>query len=395
MDAPAAKQADKSAPRGIPEEAPLIRAPARITSAPLTISRADAFICDLAPARPRTDAVQSFTTQETIFVEVETIDGIVGLGYAYTIGTGGRAVLELLRRDLLPLVLGEDARRVEQIWSQLFWSTHATSVGPITNLALAAIDTALWDIRGIAADTPLWIMAGGSSDRARVYDTEGGWLQLTVDELVHEAQATVARGWDGFKMKVGKPSLSEDVERVAAVRGTLGPRVNLMVDANQAFTSAEALRLARRLEPFDVYWLEEPLPAEDITGHARLAASTSIPLAVGESIYSLSHFREYLAIAAAGFIQVDAARIGGITPWLKTAHLAEAFNVKVAPHFLMELHVSLAAAVPNGCFVEHIPQLDPLTHTGLEIVDGYALAPVQPGLGISWDRGAIERACVG
>lgn len=358
----------------------------------IAIVRAEAFVCDLAPARVRWDAVQSFTNQETIFVEIETQDGCVGLGYAYTIGTGGRAVLELLRRDLLPLLNGEDARRIEHIWSRLFWSTHATAVGPITSLALAAVDTALWDIRCQAAGEPLWVLAGGSRDRVPVYDTEGGWLQLTIDELVAESTATAARGWSGFKMKIGKPDVAEDVERVAAVREAVGPRMNLMIDANQSLTWPEAVRLARLLEPLDVYWLEEPLPAEDLTGHVRLAAATSIPIAVGESLYSPSHFREYLASGAAGIVQVDAARIGGITPWLKTAHLAESFNIKVAPHFLMELHISLAAAVPNACYIEHIPQLAPLTLHGLNVEDGYALAPTEPGLGISWDRAAVERA---
>lgn len=362
------------------------------TAGSLAITRAEAFVCDLAPARVRWDAVQSFTNQETVFVELETSDGRVGLGYAYTIGTGGRAVLELLRRDLLPLLTGEDARRVEQIWSRLFWSTHATAVGPITSLALAAVDTALWDLRCLAVDLPLWVLAGGSRERVPVYDTEGGWLQLTTDELVAEARATVERGWSGFKMKVGKPAVAEDVERVAAVREAVGPRTNIMVDANQSMTWPEASRMARLLEPLDVYWLEEPLPAEDMTGHVRLAAATSIPIAVGESLYSPSHFREYLCAGAAGVVQVDAARIGGITPWLKTAHLAEAFNIKVAPHFLMELHVSLAAAVPNASYIEHIPQLSPLTLHGLTVENGEAVAPSEPGLGIAWDRQAIERA---
>ena len=134
----------------------------------------------------------------------------------------------------------------------------------------------------------------------------------------------------------------------------------------------------------------EPLPADDVAGHARLAAGTSIPIAVGESLYSLAQFREYLARGAAGIVQVDAARIGGITPWLKVAHLAESFNVAVCPHFLMELHVSLAAAVPNGRFVEYIPQLRAITHGEMTVADGHAVAPDIPGLGIVWDQNAID-----
>jgi L-alanine-DL-glutamate epimerase-like enolase superfamily enzyme len=354
------------------------------------ITRAEAFLVDLEPEVVRTDAIQAFVKQETIFVEIATGDGETGLGYAYTIGTGGRAVLQLLREDLLHRLIGKDARRVEALWHELFWATHGTVVGAITSLALAAVDTALWDLRCRSVGQPLWLLAGGARPRVPLYDTEGGWLQLSIDELVAAARASVARGWPGVKIKVGKPNAHEDVERLRAVREAIGPSVHLMVDANQSLTYPEAKRRARLFEPFDLFWFEEPLPAEDITGHALLAAATSLPIAVGESLYSLSHFREYLAAGAAGIVQVDAARIGGITPWLKTAHLAEAFNVKVAPHFLMELHVGLAAAVPNALYVEHIPQLRRLIDREIEIVDGHAVAPMTPGLGIAWNRGALD-----
>jgi L-alanine-DL-glutamate epimerase-like enolase superfamily enzyme len=164
-----------------------------------------------------------------------------------------------------------------------------------------------------------------------------------------------------------------------------------MVDANQAFTVDEAIRRARAFEPFDLAWFEEPMPAEDLGGHIRLAASTSLPVAVGESIYSLQHFKEYLQREACSIVQADVARIGGITPWLKVAHLAEAFNLPICPHFLMELHVSLTAAVPNGRWVEYIPQLDDLTTQGMQTHEGHAIPPEEPGLGIEWDMAAVEQ----
>ena len=357
----------------------------------MKITHAEAFLVDLEPETPRQDAIQAFVKQETIFVELTTADGLRGTGYAYTIGTGGRAVLALLREDLLHRLIGQDAREVERLWQMLFWATHGTVVGPITSLALAAVDTALWDLRCQAAGQPLWQLAGGARPRVPLYDTEGGWLQLSTEEIVAGARASVARGWPGVKIKVGKPDAHEDLERLRAVREAVGPHIDLMVDANQSFTFAEAKRRARLFEDLDLFWFEEPLPAEDISGHALLAASTSLPIAVGESLYSPSHFREYLTAGACGIVQVDVARVGGITPWLKTAHLAEAFNVKVAPHFLMELHVSLAAAVPNALYVEYIPQLRSLTLNELEIVDGHAIAPGEPGLGIAWDRDALGR----
>ena len=165
-----------------------------------------------------------------------------------------------------------------------------------------------------------------------------------------------------------------------------------MVDANQAFTVGEAIRRARHYEPLDLAWFEEPLPAEDLGGHVRLARSTSLPIAIGESIYHPSIFREYLQRGACSIVQADVARIGGITPWLKVAHLAESFNVPICPHFLMELHVSLCAAVPNAPWVEWIPQLDDITTSRMSVVDGAAAAPDAPGtryrLGLGRDRPA-------
>jgi L-alanine-DL-glutamate epimerase-like enolase superfamily enzyme len=354
------------------------------------IISAEAFQVDLEVETVRTDAVQSFLKQETIFVQLATDDGNTGLGYAYTIGTGGGAVLSMLRQHLLRRLIGRDAREIEALWVDQFASTRATTVGAITSLALAAVDTALWDLRCLRAGEPLWRLAGGYRRNVPLYDTEGGWLHLSTDELVRGALASQAAGWRGIKLKVGKPRAHEDVQRLAAVRDAVGPDLDIMVDANQSMTSAEAIRRAAAFASLDLCWFEEPLPADDISGHRRLAASTSIPVAVGESMYSVGQFREYLSAGAAAIVQVDVARVGGITPWLKVAHLAEAFNVSVCPHFLMELHVSLTAAIPNGAYVEHIPQLRAITAAEMAIEDGYAIAPDTPGLGIEWRFDAID-----
>ncbi|WP_232667253.1 mandelate racemase/muconate lactonizing enzyme family protein [Pseudonocardia sp. TRM90224] len=358
------------------------------------IVEASAWLCDIPVETVRTDAVQSFVKQETIFVRVRTKGGTEGVGYSYTIGNGGAAVLSLLRTQLLELLVGLDVDRPEHVWSTLFSSTRATTVGVLTSLALAAVDTAVWDARCRRADVPLWKAAGGARDRIRLYDTEGGWLHLGTDELVAHALATKERGFSGVKLKVGKPGAHEDLERLRAVRAAVGPGMDLMVDANQSLTSAEAIRRAALFETVDVMWFEEPLPAEDVSGHERLAASTSVPVAVGESMYAIGQFKEYLHRGAAGIVQVDVARIGGITPWLKVAHLAEAYNVQVAPHFLMELHVSLVCAVPNALYLEHIPQLRAVTSAEIRIEDGHALAPDAAGIGIAWDPDALEAHAV-
>lgn len=354
------------------------------------IVSAEAWLCDIPVETERTDAMQSFLKQETIFVRIRTASGLEGVGYSYTIGTGGPAVLSLLRTSLLEPLLGLDAMRPEAVWQTLYSATRATSVGVITALALAAVDSAVWDARCKASGLPLWVAAGGARPSIPLYDTEGGWMHFSTQQLVDQAVASQARGMHGVKVKVGKPRAHEDFERLAAVREAVGDDMDIMVDANQSMTAAEAIRRAALFEPLGLFWFEEPLPAEDMAGHRALARSTSIPVAVGESMYSVGQFREYLQAQAASIVQVDVARIGGITPWLKVAHLAEAFNVKVAPHFLMELHVSLTCAVPNSLYLEHIPQLRAVTRREMTIVDGQAVPSAEPGLGIDWDFDALD-----
>jgi L-alanine-DL-glutamate epimerase-like enolase superfamily enzyme len=357
------------------------------------IVRIDGLMVDLEPKVVRTDAIQSFVSQETPIIRITDADGATGTGYSYTIGTGGPSVMALIQRSLGPALIGRDGAMVEGIWRDLFFSTHATTVGAITSIALAAIDTALWDLRCRKAGLPLHVMAGGAKDCVPLYTTEGGWLHLDTAALVDDAVRAKEAGFLGSKVKVGRP-VHEDVARLQAVKDAVGPGFEIFTDANQAFNVDEAIRRARHYETVDIGWFEEPLTADDIEGHVRLSRSTSLPIAIGESLYSPLHFREYLQRGACSVVQVDVGRVGGITPWLKTAHLAETFNVAVCPHFLMELHVGLTCAVPNSRWVEYIPQLDAITTAGMTISDGHAVASAEPGLGIAWDMAAIERMAV-
>ncbi len=345
---------------------------------------------DLPPKVKRTDAIQSFESQETPFVQITDSDGATGLGYTYTIGQGGPAIVSLLHETLVPQLVGREAEEIERLWRDLLFSTHATSVGAITSLALAAIDTALWDLRCRRAALPLYQMLGGSKSSVPMYTTEGGWLHISTEDLVADAVKAKTLGFSGSKVKIGRPHLSEDRERLQAVRDAVGASFELMVDANQSFNLAEATRRATVLQALDIAWFEEPMPADDVGSHASLAASTSVPIAVGESMYSISQFKDYLVAGAASVVQVDVARIGGITPWMKVAHIAEAHNVPVCPHFLMELHISLVCAIPNAPWLEYIPQLDNLTSGPMRMENGRAFPSDQPGLGIDWDMDQIS-----
>ncbi len=352
------------------------------------ITQAHAFMVDLVPKVKRTDAIQSFKSQETIFVRLTDAHGAEGMGYSYTIGDGGPSIMALLRHTLLPALMGREAEMIEQIWRDLLFVSHATAVGPIMSLALAAIDTALWDLRGKRAGLPLHQLAGGAKTKVPMYSTEGGWLHLEPSALVEDALAMREVGFRGSKIKIGKPSVAGDAARLEAVRSALGPDYEIMTDANQSMTQPEAARRLGLLERLNIAWFEEPLPADDIAGHARLNRLSRVPIAVGESMYSPGQFADYIAADACGIVQADVARVGGITPWLKVAHMAEAHNLMICPHFLMEIHVSLVCAVPNAPWLEYIPQLDEIA-APMGRDKGLALAPTAPGLGIDWDMDAI------
>lgn len=357
------------------------------------IVRVEFMMVDLKPTVKRVDAIQSFVSQETPMVRIHDSEGAVGFGYGYTIGTGGPAIISLIERTLAPAILGRNADEIESIWSAMLFATHATTTGPLTAIAMAVIDIALWDLRCRRASLPLHKLAGGAQRSIPLYTTEGGWLHLETGALVDDALAAQSRGFHGSKLKVGRAP-REDVARISAVREAVGRDFEILTDANQAFAVDEAIRRARLYEPLDIAWIEEPLPADDVDGHERLANATTIPVAVGESLYSPGQFRNYLQRRACSVVQVDVARIGGITPWLKVAHMAECHNVAVAPHFLMELHISLCAAVPNARWVEYIPQLSPIISEQMEIVNGCAIPSDAVGIGIAWDFEAIDRMAV-
>ncbi|WP_120633641.1 mandelate racemase/muconate lactonizing enzyme family protein [Ruegeria sp. EL01] len=353
------------------------------------ITRVEVKMIDLVPKVKRVDAIQSFVSQETPIVVVHDSDGAKGVGYSYTIGTGGPSVIALLEQTLAPALIGRDPDRHELIWRDLLYQTHATAVGAITSLALAAIDTALWDLNCRRRGLSLWKAAGGVRDSMRLYTTEGGWLHYSTQELIDNALEAKEKGFKGSKVKIGSETISQDAARLGAVREAVGDSYEIMTDGNQSYNLSEAIRCARMMVDLDIAWFEEPIKADDVSAHVELARHSYVPIAVGESMYSISQFKDYMQQGAASIIQVDVARIGGITPWLKTAHMAEAFNIAVCPHFLMELHLPLVCAVPNATWLEYIPQLDGVTASGMQVVDGHAIPSDKPGLGIDWDWGKI------
>ena len=328
---------------------------------------------------------------ELVVARVRDTDGVEGVGYTYTVGRGGGAIHALITRDLDSLLQGQDEDRIEQLWERMWWALHYVGRGGPVSFAISAVDIALWDLRGQRSGQPLWRMLGGHDPRVRAY-AGGVDLEFSIEQLVKQTQGNLARGFQAIKMKVGRPRLDEDVFRVAGMRDLLGPDVTLMVDANMRWSVDEAIRASRALAEYDVYWLEEPTIPDDIVGHARIARDGPLPIATGENMHTLHEFQNMISHGGISFPEPDVSNCGGITVWLKVAHLAEAHNLRVTSHGVHDLHLHLLAAVPNASFLEvHGFGLERFIQHPLSLEDGCAVAPDRPGHGVVFDWSEMER----
>ncbi len=331
---------------------------------------------------------------QLITVRVRDDEGLEGVGYTYTVGVGGRAVLSLLADDLTEVLIGADPRRVEQLWERMWWCLHYVGRGGIASFAISAIDIALWDMNAKRSCEPLWRFLGGHNPRVAAY-AGGIDLQLPLDELVTRTRENLETGFRAIKMKVGRPRLSEDIERVAAVRDVIGAGVPLMVDANMRWRVDEAITAAQAFREYDVFWLEEPTIPDDIAGHAKIAQRGGLPIATGENMHTIYEFQNMIAAGGVDFPEPDVSNIGGITNWMKVAKLTEANNLPVTSHGVHDLHIHLLAAVPNASYLEvHGFGLDGFLKTPLTVEAGCVTAPDRPGHGVelNWDALAEHRS---
>lgn len=348
----------------------------------------------IPPATPWEDALAPVPNLDFITVEITTDEGVSGLGLTYTVGPGGSAVKAVLDDDLVPLVKGQDVSGYDALWHRLRKHLRRAGTTGIATMALAAVDIAVWDARAKAEGVPLYQALGGDRTSVPVY-ASGIDLALSPDELADLVQGYVAAGYQTVKVKVGRRSVAEDVARLAAARSVLGDERELLLDANQGWTVDEAVRRLAAFERFRPGWIEEPLVAEDVAGHARLRQATSIPIAMGESLYNKEQFVTYLRADAVDVLQPDVARVGGFTEWRKIATLAEAHGLPVAPHYLMELSVHGVCGVANGAVLENVTggglaDLGVLAQP-LAITSGMASPPDRPGHGIVLDHAVLDR----
>jgi len=339
------------------------------------------------------DQVHHVSEIELIVVDVRS-GNERGTGISHTSGVGARSIVGLLG-ELAPQLVGRDVRP-GALWDWSWRYLHDCGGGGVTTLALAAVDLATWDLAAKAAGVPVVDLIGRKRDRVPLYGS-GINLNLSKEELVEQARYWQAQGYKAAKIKVGKPCVDEDVDRVASVREAV-PDLPLMVDANQGWSLAEAARRIRSLERFSLVWVEEPLLIDDVIAHSQLVEKVHCAIALGENLYTLSQFKEFIARNLVDFVQADLARVGGITPYLRVAELAAAYQLPMAPHFIMELSVEVAATVRNLYLVEDtvggtLRELGAIRGESA-VADGYYTVGARPGLGVEWDRALLKRQSI-
>ncbi|TCL02020.1 L-talarate/galactarate dehydratase [Sodalis ligni] len=342
----------------------------------------------VSDAKVLTGRQKPLTEVAIIFAQLLTRDGFEGIGFSYSKRAGGQGIYAHAK-EIADNLLGEDPNDIDKIYTKLLWAGASVGRSGMAVQAISPFDIALWDMKAKRAGLPLAKLLGAHRDSVRCYNTSGGFLHTPLDQVIKNVAISRESGIGGIKIKVGQPDTAEDLKRLTAVRQELGDDFPLMVDANQQWDRETAMRIGRKMEAFNLVWIEEPLDAYDVEGHAALTTALDTPIATGEMLTSFREHEQLILGNASDFVQPDAPRVGGISPFLKIMDLAARNGRKLAPHFAMEIHLHLAAAYPIEPWLEHFEWLNPLFNEQLELRDGRMLISDRHGLGFTLSEQAL------
>ncbi len=344
-------------------------------------------------------STREVAAREHVLVFIASDQGVEGVGWTYAGARAARSMAMFIDDVITPLLVGRPLVALERIWSELFQESLLLGRRGMALRAMSAIDIALWDVLGKVANLPLYQLLGGFRSEVPCY-ASGGYYRPgdPLENVEKEIGRYLELGFSDTKIKVGGLEPSVDAERVRVARELIGPRGRLALDANNAWRSVNtALRFLALVEKYEPWWIEEPFPPDDIAAHAELARRTSVPVATGEIHSTRWDFRPIIEQRAASILQTDATVVGGVSEWLKVAHAASLFDLQMAPHWNVDIHVHLAAAVTNCLTVEYfvleqdITNFERLLAEPLRPTAGSIRLPDRPGVGLVLDRGSVDR----
>jgi L-alanine-DL-glutamate epimerase-like enolase superfamily enzyme len=307
------------------------------------------------------------------------------MGYIMPIRGGLQTIGACLRELILPSILGRDATQIEAIWRDLYRSTYTVGRMGVAVIALSAVDIALWDALGKKAGLPLHRLWGGFKTEVPIYGS-GCWRDVGLEGMIQTAKGYVASGIKAIKMQVGHArGIKTDVENVRRMREALGPEIVIMVDATMAWTADQAIEAGLKFEPFDIYWLEEPVTCEDFQGYFRVADKLNIPIVGGEKHFTRYDLRPFFENPKIAILNPDVMR-GGLTELRKIAALADTWGLTISPHLSHELMVHLMASIPNGLILEYMDFLDDLWEDPVLPQGPIVTVPERPGHGMVFKK---------
>jgi L-alanine-DL-glutamate epimerase-like enolase superfamily enzyme len=352
--------------------------------------------------KPISNGKYTYTNVGLNLIHIHTDEGVTGIGWdgSTSVGRSGEITGAFIEH-FKTVLIGADPFCYRRIWDDM-WLPKIVGRRGLSTQVISGIDIALWDLMGKAVGKSVHKLLGAYTDRIPTY-VAGGYYEegKGLKELAQEMEENLDLGARAIKMKVGGVPIRADVERVRVVRETIGPEIKLLVDANNAYAAYEAIEMARKMEPYDVFWFEEPVAPDDYRGHAQVAQSTIIPIAAGENEYTRYGFRDLIDHQGAAILNADAQILGGITEFMQVAALAASHDLRVAPHGAQEIHVHLVAAISNGLILEFYREtVDPLRGRIFKDplmldADGYVSVPDRPGLGVEPNYDLLKEHRVG
>jgi L-alanine-DL-glutamate epimerase-like enolase superfamily enzyme len=355
----------------------------------MKVERVETRVVVVPLAKPIGSALGVLRDCGCILVFVHCEGGIVGENLIFALNNRRTRVLRAMVEELGELLVGRDAGLIAEFGARAWRDINFLGHKGVPVVGISALDGALWDAYGKSIGQPLFRILGGARTEMPAYQSAGLWLSYSDTELVEEAGRFVSEGFRAMKMRLGLPDPDADIARVQLVRDTIGPAIKLMADANQSLTEAQAIRLGRRLEEFDLTWFEEPLPAWDLEGVARVAAALDTPIASGETEYTRYGFRQMLNLRSADILMPDMQRVGGVTEFMRVSHMAAAFDIPVSSHLFPETSLQVLCALSNANYLEYMPWFSDLYREKIEFREGNAIVPERPGWGFSFDMDRI------